>query len=197
MTMTGDNAAAKKLTRVVTRTGDDGTTQVGKGRMLKCSARVEAYGTVDEANAVIGLLRTAVQKDERLTGWLRDIQIDLFDIGADLGMPGEIGELLRFKPEPAQRLEAQLEELNAVQPRLKNFILPTGVDFAGAYAHQARTVVRRAERRVVALTQVEGEEVNPEVQRYLNRLADFLFILSRHLNEDGAKDDVWAPRGQR
>jgi len=195
--MASESEAQAKPTRVVTRTGDDGTTQVGKGRVLKSSPRVEAYGTVDEANATIGLLRTAVKDDERLSAWLRLIQIDLFDIGADLGMPGEIGALLRFKPEPAERIEAQLDELNATQPRLKNFILPTGIEMAGAHAHLARTIVRRAERRVVALTQVEGEEVNPEIQRYLNRLADFMFVLSRHLNDNGAQDDIWAPRAQR
>lgn len=195
--MASETEAQTKPTRVVTRTGDDGTTQVGKGRMLKSSPRVEAYGTVDEANAIIGIIRTAVQGDARLDGWLRSIQIDLFDIGADLGMPGEIGALLRFKPEPAERIEAQLDELNATQPRLKNFILPTGVDMAGAHAHLARTVVRRAERRVVELAQIDGEEVTPAIQSYLNRLADFLFVLSRHLNENGAKDDIWAPRGQR
>lgn len=195
--MAGESEVQAKPTRVVTRTGDDGSTQVGKGRMLKSSARVEAYGTVDEANAVIGILRTAVQKDAQLNDWLRLIQIDLFDIGADLGMPGEIGALLRFKPEPAERIEAQLDALNATQPRLKNFILPTGIDMAGAHAHLARTVVRRAERRVVALAQIEDEEVTPAIQSYLNRLADFMFVLSRHLNENGAKDDVWAPRGQR
>lgn len=188
---------AAKTTRVVTKLGDAGETQVGKGRRLKCDPRVEAVGAVDEANAVIGLLRVAARDDATLDGWLRAIQIDLFDLGADLGMPGEIGDLLRVKPEAAERVEGQLEELNARQPRLKNFVLPTGVGFAAAYAHHARTVVRRAERRVVALAQVEGEEVNPEAPRYLNRLADFLFILSRHLNEDGAKDEIWAPRGQR
>ena len=194
--MSEQGARAEKRTRVVTKSGDSGETQVGKGRVLKSSTRVEAYGTVDEANSMIGVLRAAVQSDERLNGWLRDIQIDLFDIGADLSMPGEIGELLRFKPEPALRIEEQLEELNATQPRLKNFILPTGVGMPGAYAHLCRTIIRRAERRVVALAQ-EDAELNPEVQRYLNRLADFMFILARHLNEDGAKDDIWAPRGQR
>ena len=159
--MTAENATSGKRTRVVTRTGDSGETQVGKGRMLKCVPRVEAYGTVDEANSMIGLLRTALQCDARLNDWLRSIQIDLFDIGADLSMPGEVGELLRFKPEPVMRIEAQLEELNAAQPRLKNFILPTGIGPAGAYAHVVRTVVRRAERRVVALTRIEGEVVNP------------------------------------
>ena len=183
---------------IATRTGDQGTTALMYGRRVpKHHPRVEAYGTVDEANSVIGVLRTLVQNDARLTEWLRAIQGDLFDIGADLAMPGEIGAQLRFKPEPVLRLETELEDLNATQPRLKNFILPTGVGMAGAYAHLARTVVRRAERRVVALTQVEGEEVNPEIQRYLNRLADFIFILARHLNDNGEKDDVWVGRGLR
>jgi len=190
-------ANSEKRTRVVTKLGDAGETQVGKGRMLKCAPRVEAYGSVDEANSAIGVLRAAAPDDPRLNPWLRAIQGDLFDIGADLSMPGEVGALLRFKPEPVVRLEAQLDELNEAQPRLANFVLPTGVGLAGAYAHLARTVVRRAERRVVALKQVEGEEVNPEIPRYLNRLADFLFIVARYFNDNGAKDDVWAPRGQR
>lgn len=194
--MAAENASAGKRTRVVTRLGDGGETQVGKGRMLKCAPRVEAYGTVDEANSNIGLLRTMVQGDSRLADWLRAIQIDLFDIGADLSMPGDIGALLRFKPEPVLRLEAQLDEMNALQPRLKNFVLPTGAGLSAAHAHIARTVVRRAERRVVALMQTESDEVNAEIPRYLNRLADYMFILARHLNESGAKDDVWIPGGQ-
>jgi cob(I)alamin adenosyltransferase len=195
--MTAKGASSEKRTKVVTRTGDAGETQVGKGRMLKSAPRVEAYGAVDEANSVIGVLRTAAAADERLNGWLRSIQIDLFDIGADLNMPGDIGALLRFKPEPVARIETQLEELNSAQPRLANFVLPTGIAMTGAYAHLARTVVRRAERRVVALGQFAGEEVNAEIPRYLNRLADFLFIVARYFNDNGAKDDVWAPRGQR
>lgn len=191
--MADENVSGGKRTRVVTRLGDGGETQVGKGRMLKCSARVESYGTVDEANSNIGFLRTLVQDDARLTEWLRAIQIDLFDIGADLSMPGDVGAQLRFKPEPVLRLEAQLDEMNALQPRLKNFVLPTGAALPAAQAHVARTIVRRAERRVVALMQVENEVVNPEIPRYLNRLADYMFILSRHLNGDGAKDDVWIP----
>ena len=190
-------ANTEKKTRVVTKLGDAGETQLGKGRVLKSALRVEAYGTVDEANSAIGVLRAAAPDDPRLNPWLRAIQGDLFDIGADLSMPGEVGALLRFKPEPVVRLEAQLDELNAAQPRLANFVLPTGVGLAGAYAHLARTVARRAERRVVALSRVEGEEVNPEIPRYLNRLADFLFIVARYFNDNGAKDDVWAPRGQR
>ena len=194
--MTAKDASSEKRTRVVTRLGDAGETQVGKGRMLKSAPRVEAYGTVDEANSVIGVLRTVVQDDD-LNGWLRSIQIDLFDIGADLSMPGEAGATLRFKPEPVKRIEAQLDELNAAQPRLANFVLPTGTGTGGAFAHLARTVIRRAERRVVALAQIAGEEVNPEILRYLNRLADFMFILARRLNDNGARDDVWAPRGER
>jgi cob(I)alamin adenosyltransferase len=190
-------ANSEKKTRVVTKLGDGGETQLGKGRVLKSALRVETYGSVDEANSVIGVLRAAAPDDARLNGWLRSIQGDLFDIGADLSMPGDVGALLRFKPEPVVRLEAQLDELNAAQPRLANFVLPTGVGLAGAYAHLARTVVRRAERRAVALSRVEGEEVNPEIPRYLNRLADFLFIVARYFNDNGAGDDVWAPRGQR
>ena len=190
-------ANSEKRTRVVTKLGDAGETQLGKGRVLKSALRVETYGSVDEANSVIGVLRAAAPDDVRLNGWLRSIQGDLFDIGADLSMPGDVGAGLRFKPEPVKRLEVQLDELNEAQPRLANFVLPTGVGLAGAYAHLARTVVRRAERRVVALKQVEGEEVNPEIPRYLNRLADFLFIVARYFNDNGAGDDVWAPRGQR
>ena len=190
-------ANSEKKTRVVTKLGDGGETQLGKGRVLKSALRVETYGSVDEANSVIGVLRAAAPDDARLNGWLRSIQGDLFDIGADLSMPGDVGAGLRFKPEPVKRLEVQLDELNEAQPRLANFVLPTGVGLAGAYAHLARTVVRRAERRVVALKQIEGEEVNAEIPRYLNRLADFLFIVARYFNDNGAKDDVWAPRGQR
>ncbi|GAA5069173.1 cob(I)yrinic acid a,c-diamide adenosyltransferase [Roseibacterium beibuensis] len=177
-------------TLVVTRTGDSGETDIGTGRVLKSAPRIEAYGTVDEANAVIGVLRTAARDDSDLDGWLREIQTDLLNIGTDLHMAGEANEAQRFKSAPTERIEGLLESLNASQPPLTSFVLPTGVNAAGAYAHLARTVVRRAERRVVALSQVEA--VNPEVQAYLNRLADFLFVVSRALNEHGTKDDVWA-----
>ncbi len=196
--MTEKDQSSTRRTRVVTRTGDKGETSLGKGvRVSKSSARVEAYGTVDEANSVIGVLRTSLLDNHELNDALRRIQIDLFNIGADLSMPGEIGEPLRITDEPMLRLEAELEPLNAVLPRLANFILPTGVRPAAAYAHLARTVVRRAERRVVALDLIEDEEVNPEILRYLNRLADFMFVLSRYLNDEGQHDDVWAPRGTR
>jgi cob(I)alamin adenosyltransferase len=197
MTMSGSDATSERPTRVVTRLGDDGYTQVAKERVLKCAPRVEAYGTVDEANSTIGVLRTAVRDDARLNDWLKAIQHDLFDIGADLSMPGEIGTLLRVKDDLVDRLEGWYEALNETQPRLKNFILPTGTGMAGAYAHLARTIIRRAERRVVALAQIEGEEVNPEIGRYLNRLSDFMFVVARHLNDDGKGDEIWAPRGQR
>lgn len=193
-----EKSGAERRTKVVTRTGDKGETSLGRGiRVPKCSPRVEAYGTVDEANSVIGVLRTALLDNHELNEALRRMQIDLFNIGADLSMPGEIGDKLRITDEPMLRLEDELEVLNATLPRLANFILPTGVRPAASYAHLARTVVRRAERRCVELTLQEGEDVNPEIVRYLNRLADYLFILSRYLNDEGTHDDVWAPRGAR
>lgn len=196
--MSENTGGNERRTKVVTRAGDKGDTSLGKGlRVPKSSARVEAYGTVDEANSVIGVLRTSLLDNHELNEALRRIQIDLFDIGADLSMPGEIGESLRIGEEPMLRLEAELEPLNAVLPRLANFILPTGVRPAASYAHLARTVVRRAERRCVALSRMEDEAVNPEILRYLNRLADYMFILSRYLNDEGQHDDVWAPRGAR
>ena len=195
--MSADEAKSDKVTRVVTRHGDDGYSQVGEGRLPKSAPRLEAFGTVDEANSTIGTLRATLEDDDQVDGWLRSIQMDLFDIGADLSMPGDIGTLRRFKPEPCARLDGQLDELNRQQPPLTNFILPTGKGMAGAYAHLARTVIRRAERRVMALALLDGEDVNPEIQRYLNRLSDFMFVLARHLNGNGAGDEVWAPQAQR
>ncbi len=193
-----EKSGAERRTKVVTRTGDKGETSLGRGiRVPKCSPRVEAYGTVDEANSVIGVLRTTLLDNHEMNEALRRIQIDLFNIGADLSMPGDIGEKLRITDEPMLRLEDELDILNGTLPRLANFILPTGVRPAASYAHLARTVVRRAERRCVELTLQEGDDVNPEIVRYLNRLADYLFILSRYLNDEGTHDDVWAPRGAR
>lgn len=193
--MADTQTADDRVTRVVTRGGDQGETAMGMGvRVRKDALRVEAYGTVDEANAVIGELRALVTDDAELSDMLREIQVDLFNVGADLHIPGEAGAKLRIGDEPMQRLERQLDAMNALQPRLANFVLPTG-SLAAAKAHVARTVTRRAERRVVSLAQTE--EVNPEVLRYLNRLSDFLFVAARRLNDNGAKDDLWAPRGVR
>lgn len=193
--MTDQGATDDRLTRVVTRGGDQGETSLGRGvRVPKSALRVEAYGTVDEANAVIGELRTLAGDDTELADMLRRIQVDLFDIGADLHMPGEHGAAFRITDAPMQRLEQELDQMNHHLPRLANFILPGGTP-AAAKAHLARTVVRRAERRTVALAR--EDEVNPEVLRYLNRLSDFLFVASRRLNDNGVHDDVWAPRGVR
>ncbi|WP_051631337.1 cob(I)yrinic acid a,c-diamide adenosyltransferase [Afifella pfennigii] len=184
-----------RLTRVVTRGGDKGETSLGRGvRVSKSDKRVEAYGTIDEASAQIGLVRSIAGEDVELCEMLRNVQIDLFNLAADLHMPGEHGEHLRVGDEPLQRLEAELEAMNAALPRITNFVLAGGT-VAAAHAHVARTTIRRAERRVVALSL--EEEVNPNVLVYINRLADFMFIASRRLNGNGATDDVWAPRAKR
>jgi len=184
-----------RRTKVVTRAGDGGETSFGRGvRIPKDAPRVEACGAVDEASAQLGVLRTMLAGDTAADAMLRAIQVDLFHVCADLHMPGEEGASLRIDDAPLQRIEAELEVMNDVMPRLANFILAGGTP-AAAQAHLARTVARRAERRVVALAR--REEVNPEVLRYLNRLSDHLFVMSRRLNENGARDDLWAPRGVR
>jgi cob(I)alamin adenosyltransferase len=178
------------IDRVVTRGGDGGETSLGDGtRVAKDALRVETYGTVDEANAVIGLLRLHTQGDPDADAMLARVQNDLFDVGADLCVPGEAGARLRLTPAPTRRLEAETEAMNAGLAPLASFVLPGGTP-AAAYAHLARTVVRRAERLAVHLAR--DEAVNPEVIRFLNRLSDHLFVLGRHLN--GAAGDVlWAP----
>ncbi len=182
-----------RIDRVITRGGDGGKTSLGDGtRVEKDALRVEAYGEVDEANATIGLLR--LHADEEADAMLARIQNDLFDAGADLCVPGEMGERLRLTDAPSLRLEAEVAAMNAALPPLTSFILPGGTPGA-AFAHLARTVVRRAERRVVALGHVET--VNPAVIRYLNRLSDHLFVLGRRLNENGAADVLWVPGANR
>ncbi len=182
-----------RIDRVVTRGGDGGETSLGDGtRVAKDAARVEAFGAVDEANAAIGLLRlhTAGADDAMLAR----IQNDLFDVGADLCVPGEAGARLRLTDAPGLRLEQEVAAMNAVLPPLTSFILPGGTP-AAAHAHLARTLVRRAERRTVALT--HGETVNPAVVRYLNRLSDHLFVLGRRLNDGAAQDVLWVPGANR
>lgn len=182
-----------KLDVITTRGGDGGETSLGDGtRVRKDALRVEAYGTVDEANAVIGLVRLHLGDDGQADAMLARVQNDLFDIGADLCVPGEGGDRLRLRDDQAARLEAEVAEMNAAIPPLRSFVLPGGSPGA-AHAHLARTVVRRAERLVVALAAVE--EVNPAVIRYLNRLSDHLFVLSRRLNGNGARDVTWVPGG--
>jgi cob(I)alamin adenosyltransferase len=186
-----------KIDRIVTRGGDKGQTSLGDGaRVAKDALRVEAYGTVEEANTAMGLLRVQVRAegDAAADAMLALIQNDLFDVGADLCVPGEAGERLRLNDAPAARLEAELTGMNARIKPLTSFILPGGTQ-AAALAHAARTVVRRAERRVVALAHVEA--VNPAVVRYLNRLSDHMFVLGRRLNADGTRDVQWVPGANR
>lgn len=185
-----------RLTRVYTRGGDGGETSLGDGgRVQKDAARVEAFGTVDEANAAIGLVRlhTSGGVDE----FLARIQNDLFDLGADLCTPGERFDdpaQLRMQAAQVTRLESEIDRLNADLAPLESFVLPGGTT-AAAFLHQARTVTRRAERLVVTLSRVEP--VNPEAVRYLNRLSDLLFVLGRHENDKGARDVLWVPGKHR
>jgi cob(I)alamin adenosyltransferase len=184
-----------KLDVITTRGGDGGETSLGDGaRVRKDALRVEAYGTVDEANAAIGVLRLHARDDAEADAMLARIQNDLFDIGADLCVPGEAGARLRVADTQSARLEAELAAMNGHMPALKSFVLPGGTPGAAA-AHVARTVVRRAERLVVALA--AEEEVNPAVVRYLNRLSDHLFVLARRLNSNGAGDVLWVPGATR
>ena len=182
-----------RIDRIVTRGGDGGQTSLGDGtRVPKDALRVEAYGTVDEANATIGLLRLHTADNPEADAMLALIQNDLFDVGADLCVPSVAGERLRVTDAPSVRLEAEVVAMNAVLPPLTSFILPGGTP-AAAHAHLARTVVRRAERLVVRLS--HSEEVNPAVVRLLNRLSDHLFVLGRRLNPGG--DVQWVPGANR
>ena len=182
-----------RIDRVVTRGGDTGETSLGDGtRVPKDALRVEAYGEVDEANAALGMLR--LHADGEADAMLGRIMNDLFDVGADLCVPGAAGERLRLTDAPSLRLEEEVAAMNAELPALTSFVLPGGTAGA-AHAHLARTLVRRAERRVVALSHVE--EVNPAVVRYLNRLSDHLFVLGRWLNGKGAGDVLWVPGANR
>jgi cob(I)alamin adenosyltransferase len=183
-----------RIDTVVTRGGDGGETSLGDGaRVRKDAPRIVAIGAVDEANAAIGLLRlhTAGMPADAM---LARIQNDLFDLGADLCVPGEAGARLRLTETPVLRLDAEAAAMNAALPKLTSFILPGGTPGA-AYAHLARTTARRAERTVVALT--AEEPVNPFVLRYLNRLSDHLFILARVLNNGGTADVLWQPGANR
>lgn len=182
-----------RIDRVVTRGGDGGETSLGNGvRLRKDAARIAAIGAVDEANAAIGVLRLATRDAPAADAMLARIQNDLFDVGADLSVPGEGGDRLRLTDAPIARLEAEVEAMNAALPKLTSFILPGGTAGA-AHAHMARTIARRAEREVVRLA--AKETVNPALIRYLNRLSDHLFVLTRVLNGNGAGDVLWVPGG--
>ena len=179
------------LTRIYTRLGDGGETHLGDmSRVPKTDPRIEAYGTVDELNAAIGVALTLPGLPERFTGWLQRIQNDLFDVGADLSVPlSDDRSRLRVVGEQTAWLEQACDEINAELPALKSFVLPGGSSTA-AQLHVCRTVCRRAERRVLAC----GDRVSDECVRYLNRLSDLLFILSRAANvAAGAEEPLWEP----
>ncbi len=185
-----------QLTRIYTRGGDKGQTSLGDGsRVPKHDLRVAAYGTVDEANSVIGLARLHTAGDADAT--LMRIQNDMFDLGADLCTPEEENPKyppLRIVGEQIDRLEREIDAMNAELQPLKSFILPGGCP-ASAYLHLARTVTRRAERLITELA--EAEPVNPVAIRYANRLSDHLFVMARWLNDKGAGDVLWVPGANR
>jgi cob(I)alamin adenosyltransferase len=185
-----------RLTKIYTRGGDRGQTSLGDGsRVAKHDLRVAAYGTVDEANATIGLAR--LHTEAAADAMLARIQNDLFDLGADLCRPGadpDDPHALRIQARQVTRLEDEIDALNLALKPLDSFVLPGGRP-AAAFLHQARTVVRRAERLTTELA--TGAPVNPEAVRYLNRLSDHLFVLARHLNDDGAADVLWVPGATR
>lgn len=184
-----------RLTKIYTRGGDRGQTSLGDGtRVAKHELRVAAYGTVDEANAAIGLAR--LHTETLADAMLARIQNDLFDVGADLCRPGDDadGASLRVQASQVTRLEEEIDALNAALLPLESFVLPGGTP-AAAHLHLARTVVRRAERLCTDLT--DEDAVNPVVIHYLNRLSDHLFVLSRHLNDRGKADVLWVPGANR
>ncbi|MGQ4877573.1 cob(I)yrinic acid a,c-diamide adenosyltransferase [Billgrantia sp. LNSP4103-1] len=185
-----------KLTKIYTRTGDKGDTGLGDGtRVAKHDLRVEAFGTVDEANATLGLAQ--LHAEGELHEVLARLQNDLFDLGADLCTPEqEAPEYppLRVTPAQVEFLEARIDAYNAELATLRSFILPGGTPLA-AHLHLARTVTRRAERCVTAL--MTEQPVNPEVLRYLNRLSDLLFVLARRANDNGKNDVLWVPGANR
>lgn len=188
------------LNRIYTKTGDDGTTALGSGeRRLKSDLRVDAYGTVDETNAAIGIARLHLQKEPDVDAIMNRVQNDLFDLGADFAVPegeGAPKERLRVVETQVTRLEAEIDELNASLKPLRSFVLPGGEPSA-AYLHLARTVCRRAERLAVHLSQQKSEKVNPAAIRYLNRLSDLLFVAARYVNGRGERDVLWVPGANR
>ena len=189
------------LNRIYTRTGDDGDTALGTGeRRPKFDLRVESYGTVDETNATIGMARLHTGADANLDAMLARIQNDLFDLGADLCTP-DTGEKLSYEPlriiqTQVERLEKEIDELNASLAPLRSFVLPGGAPAAAAL-HLSRTISRRAERLMVALSRTEGEVVSAPALQYVNRLSDFLFVASRYANLNAGGDVLWTPGKNR
>ena len=183
-----------QLTRIYTRGGDKGKTSLGNGsRVAKHAPRVAAYGTVDECNSVIGLVRLHTSDEADAT--LARIQNDLFDLGADLCTPEEEAPAyppLRITAAQVERLEQEIDTMNAELEPLQSFVLPGGTA-ASAHLHLARTVARRAEREITVLA--EDEAINPEAVRFINRLSDLLFVMGRYLNDKGRSDVLWV-RGE-
>jgi len=187
------------LNRIYTRTGDDGTTALGSGeRRPKYDLRIAAYGTVDETNAVIGIVRLYLADARELDAMLGLIQNDLFDLGADLAVPHREGkaERLRMLSSQVERLERDIDGLNAQLKPLTSFVLPGGTP-AAAHLHLARTICRRAERTMVELAAKPDEPVSDVAIQYMNRLSDFLFVASRATNNNGAGDVLWVPGQNR
>ncbi|MCK7614449.1 cob(I)yrinic acid a,c-diamide adenosyltransferase [Roseibium sediminicola] len=188
------------LNKIYTKTGDDGTTALGSGeRRPKNDLRIEAYGTVDETNAVVGLVRLETSKvAPDVDAVLGRIQNDLFDLGADLATPEtdqDLGyEPLRITDAQVSAIEEAIDALNADLSPLRSFVLPGG-SAASAHLHLARTVSRRAERLMVDLS--AREKINPSAVRYMNRLSDYFFVASRYLNGKGAEDVLWVPGQNR
>lgn len=190
-----------KLNKIYTKTGDDGTTGLAAGpRRLKHDLRVESYGTVDETNSAIGVARLHIADMPDLDAMLMRIQNDLFDLGADLATPETdeppAYEPLRIVDSQVDRIEHDIDALNADLEPLRSFVLPAGSP-ASAYLHLARTIARRAERLMVALSHSEGERVSPAALKYVNRLSDFLFVAARHANDRGRADVLWVPGKNR
>lgn len=186
------------LNRIYTRTGDAGETALGSGeRVSKANIRIAAYGTVDETNATVGLVRLHMAGLDKLDAMLARIQNELFDLGADLCVPDRGEKLewepLRILPKQYERLEAEIDELNAELLPLRSFVLPAG-HAAASHLHVSRTVCRRAERLIVELKSIEGEHVSEGAIAYINRLSDFFFVASRWVNFRAADGDVlWVP----
>ena len=196
-----------KLNKIYTKTGDKGTTGLASGdRVAKHNIRIEAYGTVDETNASLGLALVALKQDdphyEQLSPMILRIQNDLFDLGADLATPEVEGATepeyppLRITQEQVERLESEIDLLNEELEPLRSFVLPGGT-LVAANLHLARTISRRAERHMVELSQTQDEIVSTEALQYINRLSDLLFVMSRYVNDKGNSDILWTPGQNR
>jgi cob(I)alamin adenosyltransferase len=188
------------LSKIYTRTGDDGTTALGSGRRVaKFDLRVECYGTLDESNAAMGLARLHTRSDQALDAMLARIQNDLFDLGAELCYPDESKDArgrLSVSDAQVERLESEIDALNRELQPLRSFVLPGGTP-AASFLHLARTISRRAERLMVALAARPNEPVGASALRYINRLSDFLFVAARYANDKGQSDVLWVPGQNR